>query len=253
MVNFKLTNVEQDDWFPDEFVRIDTGTEKRLERIVLIVDWAGKGAKIETVPSYQVSVPNDMYGASKTFQLPFNIDASKFPAYYDENILPILQEMRTGFVGGFVEIYKTGNFDFGEPIETKGRREIKYYAQIQELIWNAPRHDGVYHWSLAEVYPSSSDLFLKLESDGIDLVETPLRTIEKVREIRELLEKDCTFLMDDETFTYALLDAQRGVDYETRKNVNMKKRVNAIRSRKIDRFFGDAETVNHFTQPFNGA
>lgn len=194
-----------------------------------------------------------MYGASKTFQLPYNVDASKFPAYYDEHIMPLLQEMRSHFISGFVEIYKTGNFDFGEPVETKGQKELEYYSQIQELIWDAPRHDGIYHWSLGEVYPSSSDLFLKLESCGIDLVETPLRTIEKVREIRKLLETDCTFLMDDETFTYALLDAQCGVDYETRKSVNMKKRVNAIRSRKIDRFFGDSETVDHFSRTINGA
>jgi len=37
-----------------------------------------------------------------------------------------------------------------------------------------------------------------------------------IREIREILEADCTFLMGDEYFTYELLDAQRGVDFGTR-------------------------------------
>ena len=106
---------------------------------------------------------------------------------------------------------------------------------------------------LLKLTPDPNNLFLNLESCGINLVEISIHPIKTVPGIRELLEEDCTFLIDDEAFTYALLDAQRGVDYETRKSVNTQKRVTALRSRKIDRFFGDSETVDHFNRVFNGA
>lgn len=243
MAQFRLTNQNYDSWVYDQFVELDPDVEKQLKKPVLCIKWPGSEARIEILPAYSGGLHTDIQGVSKTFFLPYNFDATRFPAYYEENVKPVLMEMRAYFHGGYADTESIGFFDFSEPIAARGQKEQDYYSQIQQLLRQAPRHEDVYHWSLTEVYPTASDLYLRLESYGIDLVEISLRSTENVREIRELLEIDCTFLMDDKGFMYELMQAQSGVDYETRKAGSTRKRVNAAKSRKIDRIIGDARTA----------
>jgi hypothetical protein len=237
MANFTLTNYNVDKWLPDEFIRIDAFNDRQLQKIVLLVEWGGKYAKIDTLPVHQTGMYGDLNGASKTFLLPLTVDASKFPAYYNEKILPILLEMREYFVSGFVGADRIGYFDFEEPIEERGRKEFEYYIKIQQLLNECPRHSEHFYWGIAEAYPDPNDLFSKLESCGIDLTEISIHPVKTVPGIREILESDCTYLMDDEAFAYELMQIQQGVDYSVMSNSTRK----SVKSkpRKIDRFFGE--------------
>jgi len=245
MANFRLTNSDSADWKPDEFIVIDTDIPKQLHNIVLTVRWDAKTATVSTLSAHMRSTINDIFGNSITFKLPFNVDAHKFPEYFKTQVQPVLEEMVKSWKGGFLRLDRFGYFDFGESIGERGQKEQEFYVKIQDLLRAAPRHEGMYFWSLSEVYPTPGDLFLKLDSFAIDLVETNLYDPEKVEAIRTVLEKDCTYLINDETFKYELILSQEKVDYSVKQTANTQKRLSAIKSngRKIDRMIGKGKAA----------
>lgn len=245
---FKLMNMDSEEWTPDQFIEIDADNEKQLRKIVLTVDWSLKTAKVETLPANQQGSLGDLFGTSKTFMLPYNIDASRFPAFYDEKIRNALEEMKSFYKAGFVNGERVGYFDFNESIGKRGEKEFKYYTKIQTIIREVPRHDIQYHWELSEIYPTAADLYLKLESCSVDLVETNLYDSEKLEMIRSILEKDCIFLIDNDTFMYQLLTIQRRVDSETKAAADTRKRVKTMKAKRFQKVIGDAnveELLNH--------
>jgi hypothetical protein len=87
-----------------------------------------------------------------------------------------------------------------------------------------------------------------LESYAVDLVETNLYNSEKLEIIRSILEKECTFLIDDDTFMYQLLTIQRRVDSETKAAADTRKRVKVMKAKRIENVIGGEkveELLNH--------
>lgn len=119
-----------DTWSVTEFVEENPYNKKSRMEIVLEVNWREDWVNVKTYCSEYYTFDHH-HGIISLFNLPENLDASKFPEYYAENVLPLIKEL-----SGYYEEYWDGNNTRGKFNIPDGRGYI--IDKLEKILSDAP-------------------------------------------------------------------------------------------------------------------
>jgi hypothetical protein len=186
--DFALTNKPTEN--ETEYLEADPFNNESIAKIVLYIDWEKKEATIETrynTGSFSGRVYN---GLASEFSLPTSVDAVRFPDFYKEKVLPILQKMNENFDTEWDGSNWKGIFKDNDP-------ELNYFWEIEEVLQDAPEHDKYVYFDVADSFQHNRDI-IGILAPQIRFLYVDLSDMENIRKIRAELEDSCVFLETDE-------------------------------------------------------
>ncbi len=168
MSTFDLKNENVENWEKAEFWEYDPMlSERGICSIILYVDWESEEVTVETQLHTNGTSDRVWNILASEFSLPEDTDFTEFPAFFEDEIKPILQKIGEGFESEWDGSNWKGEFT----------------DEANQLLWNldqklmeAPKHDMVYYFSLRDLYEYDgiSQIKSDLKAEGIDLLTADL-------------------------------------------------------------------------------
>lgn len=183
---------------PGAWMAADPFKTEKVARIILEVDWVEGTAEIISLP-HDIGTPFDVWhGMVSHFDLPVDVDATRFPDFYRERIQPILQDMARYHRVEWDGSNWVGRFRFPSPDYDPMEDDPEF--EVERLIDLAPHHGLPWFFDLHDLYEGDRGLlYSDLKDNGIDLLKVDLDAPGVMERIHDMLEdpEEYVLLMDN--------------------------------------------------------